>query len=188
LEVLKGNPPDAAKLRTVMAFATGKAEAGDYAKALAALKQLEPLLAHAHAAGAAHAGVAPATPDGFFKQWAAARLELKAAIDKVANQLAKFAVAILETDQENLVWVAEEGLGQMVSALRADAVALDRATSKTPAKVVAKAQPVMANLRKQLQSPQVRASDENHLGVTVTIKSTIGQALKRLDEALHPFT
>jgi len=183
-DALKGNVPDANKLRTLMTFATGKADAGEYAKGLAALKQLEPLLKQARTSTTAKDGALPAGKDDFFKEWAAARSALKAAIDKVANQLAKFAVAILETNEENLVWVAEEGLGQMVSALREDAITIDRATSKTPAKVLAQAKPAIDSLRRQLKSPQVRASDENNLGVTVTINRTIGQALKRLEDTL----
>jgi hypothetical protein len=47
LEVLSGNPPDAAKIRAVMAYATEQADLGGYDKALVALKRLEPLLAAA---------------------------------------------------------------------------------------------------------------------------------------------
>ncbi len=177
--VLKTDSPAASKLRAVMGFATGKAEAGEYDKALAALKQLEPLL------GAAPGeGPGPVDAAAFQKSWAEARTELRAAVDTVGDQLAEFAGVLTETGEENLVWIAEEGLSQLFNALRTTALTIDRTTSKTPAKVVAKVKPAIADLRKQLQSSQVRACDENDNGVTVTIRESIGKAIQRLEAAL----
>ncbi len=184
LAALKANAADAKKLRALMDYAIGKAGAGEYGKALAALKQLEPILHQATAKPAGlDAGVSPVQGD-FFKEWHAAKADLQIAIDKVSKQLAHFAVAILETNEENLVWVAEEGLSQLLSSLRDSAITIERATSKTPAKVVSRAKPAIEKLRKQLQSPEVKACDQNQLSVTVTIKSIVGQAIKRLEEAL----
>src|SRR5262249_4913991 len=155
------------------------------AGANAALDRLEGLLkqparAERPAEPESRSPVKPAAGDAFRTEWTAARSTLQAAIDTVSDQLAEFAGALLDTGESNLVWVAEEGLSELLSSLRDAALTIERATSKSPARVAAKARPGIDSLRKQLQSARVRACDDNQLGVTVTIHETIGEAIKRL--------
>jgi hypothetical protein len=187
-EALKAHLPQANKLRALMTFAVGKAAAGEHGKALAALKQLVPLLGTTIPGqmGPAANGRTNTPPEdeAFRKAWLAAKSDLQAAVDSVTDQLAEFAGALMETGEENLVWVAEEGLGQVLSALRGAAMTVDRATSKSAAKTVAKARPAIASLRKQLKTPRVSACDQNKLGVSVSIDATIGEAIQKLELAL----
>jgi hypothetical protein len=192
---IKGPTLDAVK--QALSAAQTSARQQDFAKAKAVLDRVDGVLKQAAAAGSPAAPPVPApsgpesrspsqptSADTFRTAWTAARSDLQTAIDKVSDQLAEFAGALLDTGESNLVWVAEEGLGELLSSLRDAALTIERATSKTPAKVAAKARPGIDNLRKQLQSARVRACDDNQLGVTVTIHGTIGQALKRLEGAL----
>jgi hypothetical protein len=80
LEALKRLPDKAGALRGVWAFAQGKAEAGDYDKALQALERIRGLLT----APAAPAGLAP----GALAAWQAARDQVVAEIRKAAAAIA----------------------------------------------------------------------------------------------------
>lgn len=127
----------------------------------------------------------PGADSPFRKEWAAARVELRTAIEKVSDQLEEFASALLDDASDpGRRWIAEQGLGEILSSLRGSAAKIDRATSKEPAKLAAKAKPSIAELKDQLKSAQVKACDANQLGVRVAIAATIGKAVKRLEAAL----
>jgi hypothetical protein len=190
-QVLKAAATGSVLAAMKLAIAEAQACAGkqDFAAANAALDRLEGLLnqpakAERPAEPESRSPVKPVSGDTFRTEWTAARSTLQAAIDTVSDQLAEFAGALLDTGESNLVWVAEVGLSELLSSLRDAAVTIERATSKTPAKVAAKARPGIDNLRMQLQSARVRACDNNKLGVTVTIHDTIGKAINRLERAL----
>jgi hypothetical protein len=190
-QVLKAAVKGPALAAMKLAIAEAQACAGkrDFTGANAALDRLENLLKQPArperpAEPVSLSPLEPGSSDTFRTEWTAAKSTLAAAIETVSDQLAEFAGALLETGESNLVWVAEEGLSELLSSLRDAALTIDRATSKSPAKVAAKARPGIDNLRKQLQSARVRACDDNQLGVTVTIHDTIGQAIKRLEGAL----
>jgi hypothetical protein len=85
LAALKGLHPNATQLRGVFRFATEKAEAGDYAKALQALDNLAKLLNTPTGANGA------ATPDAAatLQHWQAACTEVKNQIRKVEAEIVK---------------------------------------------------------------------------------------------------
>jgi hypothetical protein len=120
----------------------------------------------------------------FRQDWAAARKNLRAAIDDVEAQLATFGEALLKSNDPNMEWVAEQGLTQLLGGLRASATTIDKSAAKSPEKIAKFARPALAELEKRLDSPQVRACDENKFGVKVTIKRTIEAALREMSQTL----
>jgi len=140
------------------------------------------------------AGAAPSPPaaetevDLFLKKWNAARSNLRAAIDRVEEQLIDLAEALLKSNDANLIWIAEEGLSELVGGLRASATTIDKSTSKTPAKVAERAQPALAELAKKLDTQQVKVCDQNQYGVNVSIKKTVRSALDELQSLLESAT
>lgn len=189
LAAFKENRGDVSKLRAVFAFAVEKAEAAEFDRALAALDNVGKLLAAAGPPqdrnGDGKANDESTSDQAFAKQWKAAQSDLKAALETVNDQLAEFGQVLMESSEANLMWIAEEGLSQVHGSLRDAAIQIDRAISKSPAKVAAKAKPAIEKLRKELQTPQVKACDGNQVGVTVTINKTIGQAIQKLEKALQ---
>jgi hypothetical protein len=120
----------------------------------------------------------------FRREWAAARKNLRAAIDDVEAQLATFADALLKSNDPNMEWVAEQGLTQLLGGLRASATTIDKSAAKSPEKIAKFARPALGELEKRLDSPQVRACDENKFGAKVTIKRTIDAALREMSQTL----
>ena len=196
LEVAVGSGAnDAAKLQKLMQLALAKSRVGDFETAIRALEGLAKALSGLPTVGESKA--TESVPDSvassddqneaaieFARSWAAARKTLRAAIDDVQAQLAEFAVALLSSNDPNMEWVAEEGLTQLVGKLRESATVIDKSVAKNPARVVKLARPALAQLEKQLSSPQVQACDDNKFGVAVNIKSTIEHAVKHLSETL----
>jgi hypothetical protein len=181
-KVLQNGTPLAATMKSLAAEMVGAAKANDFARAGQSLDEIERLLK----AGEQPAGKEgpPPEDEAFPQAWAAGLARLEDALDEVADQLAEFGGALMESGEENLMWIAETGLSQLLTSLREAASAVDRATSKSAAKVVVKARPALAELKKRLQSPRVKACDENRLGVDVTIQETIGNAIRELETAL----
>jgi hypothetical protein len=153
----------------------------DFAKANQLLEMVESLLRRT----AVPPAPAPGADGAFQKAWAAATANLQEAVDTIRNQLAAFATALMASGEENLIWIAEEGLSQVFSSLRDAALTIDRATSKLPSRVVVKARPAIETLKKHITSPRVLACDQNNLGVTVTIQKTISKAIQELETALE---
>lgn len=127
---------------------------------------------------------ADAEAEEFKRNWAAARKNLRLALDKVEEQLTGLADALLKSEDPNMIWVAENGLSQILSGLRASATTIDKTASKTPAKTVAFAKPAIAELEKQLASERVKVCDQNNFGAKVTIKKTITTALEEMMKTL----
>lgn len=123
--------------------------------------------------------------DRFRQKWAAARKELRLAIDKVEQQLSVLAESLLKSNDPNMAWVAENGLTLILGGLRASATAIDKTGSKTPEKTAAFAKPALAELEKQLDSARVQACDQNQFGVKVSVKKTIGDAIDKLAKTLE---
>jgi hypothetical protein len=71
------------------------------------------------------------------------------------------------------------------SSLRDSALALHRAASKLPARVVFQARAPIEALKRQITAPRVLACDQNQLGVKVTIRDTISKAIEELEAALE---
>jgi hypothetical protein len=123
--------------------------------------------------------------DRFKQDWAAARKKLRLAIDKVEEQLTGLADALLKSNDPNMVWVAEQGLTQLIGGLRASATTIDKTASKTPAKTAAFAKPAIAELEKRIESEQIKVCDQNKFGAKVSVKKTIAGAIEELVKTLE---
>ena len=121
----------------------------------------------------------------FHDDWARGRKKLRQAVDAVQKQLAGLADALLASDDPNMVWIAEEGLTQLMSEIRASIASLDRLSNKPPKKVAAFAKPALAVLAKRLNSDQVKALDQNKFGVRVEIRKTLAGVVAELAKALE---
>ena len=180
----------AAKSPQSTAMKQGAIEAGtlankkDFVRANQLLDRIEALLKR-DTSGPTPASRAP-TGDALFQPaWASATAHLREALETVQQQLAGFGAALMASGEDNLVWIAEEGLSEVFSSLRNQALAVDRATSKLPARVVFKARPAIEALKKQISSPRVLACDQNRVGVRVSIHETISKAIQELEAALE---
>jgi hypothetical protein len=182
LKVVSTPSPEVDRLRTIMTFATDKAETGDYAKATAALQRLEPLLQTAPTSP--DIGISESGVTAFLAAWAKAKTQLRAGIDAARGQLARLAEALLAANEPNFIWVAEHGLSDLFGSLLEGAGKIERATSKLPVKTRALARPVIEDLRKRLDDPRIAACDANQYGVPVTVRATIGHSLDELEQVL----
>lgn len=122
--------------------------------------------------------------DAFRERWVAARGDLAEAVERTVAQLEALARVLMATEDENLVWVAEDGIGQVAGLLRTGLGAVDRATSKSAAQLAVKAAPVIASMRNSLQDPRLKACDSNEFGVEVAVAATVGKALSTLETLL----
>lgn len=121
----------------------------------------------------------------FHDDWARGRKKLRQAVDAVQGQLAGLADALLASDDPNMIWIAEEGLTQLMSEIRASIASLDRLSNKPPTKVAAFAKPALAVLAKKLNSDQVKALEQNKFGVRVDIRKTLAGVVAELAKALE---
>jgi hypothetical protein len=156
----------------------------DFSNANQSLDAVESLLRKTHGPAVAGPALKPQPNGAFQSAWAAATTNLLEAVDRIQSQLAVFASMLMQSEDENLVWIAEEGLSQVFSSLRDSALTIQRATSKLPARVLFKAQPAIDRLKREITTPRVLACDENKLGVSVTIRDTISKAIQELEAAL----
>ncbi|HND54200.1 MAG TPA: hypothetical protein PLV92_17440, partial [Pirellulaceae bacterium] len=121
----------------------------------------------------------------FHDDWARGRKKLRQAVDAVQGQLTGLADALLASGDPNMTWIAEEGLTQLMSEIRASIASLDRLSNKPPKKVAAFAKPALAVLAKRLNSDQVKALDQNKFGVRVEIRKTLAGVVAELAKALE---
>lgn len=186
LQAIAGKTPQGEEIKQHAVEAGARANKKDFAGAHQLLDLLESLLKKTSSASAP-AAPAPesATHSAFQKAWAAATDHLLEAVDRIQDQLAVFAAALMQSREENLVWIAEEGLSQVLTSLRDSALAIHRANSKLPARVVFQARPAIEALKRQITAPRVLACDQNQLGVQVAIRDTISNAIQDLEAALE---
>lgn len=111
------------------------------------------------------------------------------AIEVVDNQMEVLGVALRATGDPWMTRIGEFGLNAVTGdhKVRMMAACMDVTAASGPAlaKGVATARKAIQTFAGHLgSSEQVAACDNNRLGVTTSIRSTIGQALKVLNEAL----
>lgn len=87
LQVLGTNPPDATKIRGVMAYCTEQAAAGAYDKAVAGLKRVEPLLDAASGAAKSAAPGAAGDLTPIANRWRAAHAAVTAELEEFRQAL-----------------------------------------------------------------------------------------------------
>jgi len=176
LELLAARNPEATKLRAVMGYANEQAEAGDHAKAIAALDRLDKMMEAARAlptgAGEPRAGIVA---------YRKSLLGLRSAVATVEGQIAALVKAIPGQlpDELDLAEDLAEELRESTEALQ-DLVDEAMNAAEDPA------QPATKALRQQLDdyiselhsNEVVKHVDSNPFGVTVSVEKTLGAALE----------
>jgi len=172
------------------------------AAAQALLDEVERALGAASARG-------PATPDArepapgsattaapfdeadFRRRWAAAKASWQEAIEIVDAQIAKLQVALRAQNDPELTQIADKGLngvtGNFKVPLMAAVMDIDRARGEALKKASQKGLRAARAFAKYLTTEEtVRVTDENAFGVPVTIRASLGKALRDMDTALSP--
>ena len=136
------------------------------------------------------AGVTPPPSGDFKRQWQQSYAAWRAAIETVDTQMADLAKACRGTRDPWLLNIADRGLpavtGNFKTPLMTACFEVTQAPADKVAGPAAKARTAVANFAKHIATnPQVAGCDGNPLGVTVSIRATLGPALKALNDALH---
>ncbi len=134
---------------------------------------------------------ATSPPGGdFTKRWATSFAAWRDAIDTVDQQMAGLAAACRQTKDPWLARIADLGLpavtGNFKTPLMAACIDVANAPPDKRAGAAAKARAAIANFAKHIASdPKVAGCDGNPFGVSVSIRATLGPALKSLNDALR---
>jgi hypothetical protein len=125
----------------------------------------------------------------FYQLWADARSGWTEASEKVDGQLAQLGSKLKASGNADSIDIAERGLssitGDVKTPLLAALLGVDSATGTARAKAVDKARQAVEAFRKRIETDErVVVCDENPFEVEVSIRSTLGAALGKLDEAL----
>ena len=120
--------------------------------------------------------------EAFQREWSQANAKLQAAVDKSEGQLTQLATALADSEDANMILVAEEGISRLIRDFREIANSLGKAAVRQPAKTVLAARPLVGRLKQQLDGEQVRVCDENQFGVGVSVKQTVGRALTDVEK------
>ncbi|WP_077032600.1 hypothetical protein [Pelomonas sp. KK5] len=179
LDVLKGNPADATRLRAVFGYAGDQAAAREYTKALDALKRLEGMLDAAK----------PSEDTGYegLVEYRKTLLDYRSAAGKVKDQIAalKKAIPSQSPDEADLADELAEALGELNDDLLA---MVDEAmnTSENKASPVTKAlkAQVTSYLAELSANALVKHVDSNPYGVAVNIEQTLGAALENIRDTM----
>jgi len=187
LKELAGTP-QGDELRLMLSEAGVFARKKEFDQAGALLDRAEQLLAGGSTDTPQDEQTAPPTgdvdPAELRQRWDDARGELSVAVERAIGQLEALARALMGSEDPNLLWVAEEGIGQVAGLLRAGLSDVERATSKNPATLAERARPAITGFRRQLSDARVKACDDNEFGVSVAVASTVGGALQALESVL----
>ena len=181
--VLKLNPPNATALRAVMSYATEQAEAGQHAKALAALDRLDGLLA------AAEASPTKSSETGYtgLVEYRKTLLEFRKATEAVSGQRAALKSKIGTTlpDETELAEELEEKLGELTEDLL-DAVNEAMSAAENEASPVTKTliDQLKAYAQEVSTNKLVKHVDSNTFAVPVSVGKTLGDALKKILQAM----
>ena len=150
---------------------------------------LDQLAGKAGSSGTSSATAKSPTNDAFAQSWAAAKQAWEAASKDSSAQIEKLQKALRESGDEDLAEIAEFGLngvtGNFKVRLMAAIVAMDSANAETRAGIAKRTASIVSGFRSHIDThPQVKACDENPLGVPVKIRSSIGGALTELSKVL----
>jgi hypothetical protein len=161
-----------ATLLKVAGMANDEIKAHDFATAATTIERLRQVLDTA----TSHP---PAGPDG----WPAARAAWQEASDTVDGQIAALQAALRATDDADLHDIAEFGLNAVTANHKVPLMAAIREVDTGgPRDKLAKL--VEAFSTHIATDERVEACDENHLGVPVSIRATLGPALATMRAAL----
>ena len=148
--------------------------------------------AQASAPGTDEAGV-PFDEAAFRRQWTAAKSSWRDALDSVDAQLARLQVALRAQNDPELSQIADHGLngvtGNFKVPLMAAVMDIDAARGEALKMAARKGLRAARAFARYLSSEEtVRVTDENEFGVPVTIRASLGKALRDIDAALAPLS
>jgi hypothetical protein len=129
----------------------------------------------------------------FRREWAAAKTSWRDALDGVDAQIAKLQVALRAQNDPELTRIADHGLngvtGNFKVPLMAAVMDIDAARGEALRKAAQKGSRAARAFAKYLATEEtVRVTDDNPFDVPVTIRSSLGKALRDIDAALAPLT
>jgi len=119
----------------------------------------------------------------FRQRWTVGTRSLRSGMETANSQLASLASELVKLDDPNMVWIGEEGIGQLLRELRETVNEIDSLATRFPERTVDLARPALVRLRTQLKSEQVAVCDDNGFNVSVSIRSTMNDALSKLEDA-----
>ena len=128
---------------------------------------------------------------GDFKgQWQQSFAAWQDAIETVDKQMGALAAACRESKDPWLLRIADRGLAAVTANHKTPLMAACFEVAGTPADKLAgasaKARTAVANFAQHIATnPQVAGCDSNPFGVSVSIRATLGPALKSLSDALR---
>jgi hypothetical protein len=128
--------------------------------------------------------------DTFTQQWQRSFVAFRDAVETVDGQMDGLAAACRQTDDPWLQRIADLGLpavtGNFKTPLMTACLEVSGASGDKVAAAAAKARTAVANFAQHLATnPQVAGCDGNPFGVPVSIRATLGPALKSLNDALR---
>jgi hypothetical protein len=182
-EALKAGAGDVSKIRSVVGSASEMGAAGDYATALKALDQLEKLLETADKVGRVEEGL---PPEGLLK-YRRALYEFAKAKDKVAKQIAALKPAIVsnlpeDADTADALTAELRSMNDELAAVVDEAMnAADDDEAPVTGAVRAQIAKYLADLR---SDELIQEVDQGAFGVSMSIAQTLGDALRKIEEAM----
>jgi hypothetical protein len=155
----------------------------DFDRANVLLDEAEALLARPPASGSSFDEAA------FRAAWRTAREGWTEAIETVDGQIAKLQAALRNEPDEDLAAIAEFGLPALTGDFKAPMMAavmdVDRAGGDGLPRAARRARSLAASFAEYLDEAEtVAVADDNDFGVTVTIRKTIGGALRQIEQTL----
>jgi hypothetical protein len=102
----------------------------------------------------------------------------------VEADLAALADSLVETDDEDMYWVASEGLPDLLRNLRAAANEVLRVKAGAPGRTASIARPLLRDFRGVLQDKRVVACDDSEVGSATSIRGRLERALELLENSL----
>ncbi|MEQ1828623.1 MAG: hypothetical protein ABL921_21860 [Pirellula sp.] len=203
---------DTSKFRSVMAYAVEQAAAGVYESAIKAIDRLNQAVAQAISSGGnrskdTNKPQAAAKQEGalnkdlvpgeepwelspqFETLWVQAKLAWNASIDSVNAQLSQLRSSLLESEDSDLISIAEFGLNAMTAnhmvPLQAAIIDIDRASGDDKIMVIDLARDTVLAFTEHVEREErIDACDNNPFNVTVTLRSNLTRGLSELATAL----
>ncbi|MCW5666135.1 MAG: hypothetical protein KIT35_20080 [Piscinibacter sp.] len=179
-------PARAGDLKLKLGEAAGLANAGEHAKAGRLLDEIEARLGAA-GAGTGAGAKAGAGDDEFRRRWRAAVAGYRSASDTVDQQIGRLQVKLRQSGDAELAQIADKGLNGVTGNFKVPLLAvlrdIDTASGADLAAHARKAAEIAAGFVKHLESaPTVAVCDTNPL-TPVSIRATLGPALRELARA-----
>lgn len=185
-KALAAKTPESTDVKLKTSEAGLVARKKDFDAAHALLDEVEDLLGTGAGAGS---GGGDFDEPAFRRRWSAAKEAWEASLDTVDAQIAKLQSVLKASDDPDLRQIAEFGLPALTGNHRTPLVAammeVDRASGENLDKAMRRAEAAAAAFENYLgSSDTVRVTDDNGFGVAVTIRESLGAALREMQKVL----